>query len=115
MKNLRSEEEYVPNEAPSVRGVQFSPIEPDTSEDLPVSPASIDLLKDVPLHVTAELGRTKMLVKDILRLTVGSVIELDKETGEPLDLMVNNKLIARGEVVEIDGNFGIRVTEIPGR
>jgi flagellar motor switch protein FliN len=56
-----------------------------------------------------------MMVKDILRLSVGSVIELEKETGEPLDILVNNKMIARGEVVEIEGNFGIRITEITGR
>lgn len=112
---MRNEEEYEAYDAPAVRGVQFSPIESPDMEGLSVSPSSIDLLKDVPLLVTAELGRTKMLVKDILRLGVGSVIELEKETGEYLDLMVNNKLIAKGEVVEIDGNFGIRVTEIPGR
>jgi flagellar motor switch protein FliN/FliY len=112
MKNLRSDEDYG---APTVRGIQFNPIEADESEHAHVNPSSLDLLKDVPLSVCAELGRTKMLVKDILRLGVGSVIELEKETGEALDLLVNNKLIARGEVVEIDGNFGIKVTEIPGR
>jgi len=112
---LKNEEEYAANETPMVRGVQFSPIEPEDPGEAPLSPSSIDLLRDVPLQVSAELGHTKMIVKDILRLGVGSVIELDKEIGQPLDLMVNNKLIARGEVVEIDGNFGIRVTEIPGR
>ncbi|MFP4498641.1 MAG: flagellar motor switch protein FliN [Vulcanimicrobiota bacterium] len=110
---MRNNKDYEAG-GPVVRGVQFSPIEPEEG-DISVSPSSIELLQDVPLAVTAELGRSKMLVKDILRLGVGSVIELDKETGEPLDLMVNNKLIARGEVVEIDGNFGIRVTEIPGK
>ena len=109
------DDDYGPSDGPAVRGVQFSPIEGGDMEGASISPSSIDLLKDVPLTVSAELGRTKMLVKDILRINVGSVIELDKETGESLDLMVNNKLIARGEVVEIDGNFGIRVTEIPGR
>lgn len=99
----------------TVRGVQFSPIEPDEGGGPAVNPNSIDLLKDVPLTVHAELGRTKMVVKDILRLGVGSVVELDKETGEPVDILVNNKLIARGEVVEIDGNFGVRVSEIPGK
>lgn len=112
---MRNDKDYGDSEAPLVRGVQFSPIESDETIGGSISPSSIDLLKDVPLSVHAELGRTKMLVKDILRLGVGSVIGLDKETGEPVDLMVNNKLIARGEVVEIDGNFGIRVIEIPGR
>lgn len=88
--------------------------EPDTDawEEIPVSSNRYELLKDIPLHVNAELGRTKMIVRDILRLGVGSVVELDTENGEPVDLLVNNKLIARGEVVEIDGNFGIKVTEI---
>lgn len=112
---MRSDDGYSDAEAPQVRGVQFSPIEADDMSGPPISPSSIDLLKDVPLRVHAELGRTKMLVKDILRLGVGSVVELEKETGEAIDLLVNNKLIAKGEVVEIDGNFGIRVTEIPGR
>lgn len=97
-----------------VRGVQFSPIEPEDS-GAPVTQRGMDILQDVPLSVQAELGRTKMLVKDILRLGVGSVIELDKETGEPIDILVNNKPVARGEVVEIDGNFGVRVTEITSR
>lgn len=107
--------DYPTSEHPTVRGVQFSQIEPDEAGMPGIAPSSIDLLKDVPLQVHAELGRAKMVVKDILRLGVGSVIELDKETGEPVDILVNNKLIARGEVVEIDGNFGVRVTEIPGR
>lgn len=76
------------------------------------SASSIDLLKDVPLEVKAELGKARRLVRDILRLSVGAVIELDKEAGEPVDLLVNNKMIARGEVVEIDGNYGVRITEI---
>jgi len=107
--------DYPAEEHPMVRGVQFSQIEPDEDGIPTVSPSSIDLLRDVPLQVHAELGRTKMIVRDILRLGVGSVIELDKETGDPVNILVNNKLIARGEVVEIDGNFGVRVTEIPGR
>lgn len=112
MKNTMSSD-Y--DDAPGVRGVQFSPIESDEMDGISTSPSSIDLLKDVPLQVQAELGRTKMLVKDILRLGVGSVIELDKETGEPVDILVNNKIIAKGEVVEFDGNFGVRVTEIPDK
>jgi len=64
------------------------------------------------LEVKAELGRSRRLVRDILRLTVGAVIELDKEAGEPVDLLVNNKMIARGEVVEIDGKYGVRILEI---
>ncbi|HRX16865.1 MAG TPA: flagellar motor switch protein FliN, partial [Spirochaetota bacterium] len=64
------------------------------------------------LTLTAELGRTKYLVKDVLGLGEGSIIELDKLAGEPVDLLVNGKLIAKGEVVVIDENFGVRVTDI---
>ncbi|HPY02630.1 MAG TPA: flagellar motor switch protein FliN, partial [Spirochaetota bacterium] len=66
----------------------------------------------VQLNLTVELGRTKQYVKDILGLGEGSIIELDKLAGEPVDLLVNNKLIAKGEVVVIDENFGVRVTDI---
>jgi len=67
---------------------------------------------DVQLNLTVELGRTKQYVKDILGLGEGSIIELDKLAGEPVDLLVNNKLIAKGEVVVIDENFGVRLTDI---
>jgi len=77
-------------------------------------PANIDLLMDVQMVMTVELGRTKKYVKDILGLGEGSIIELDKLAGEPVDLLVNGKLIAKGEVVVIDENFGVRVTDIVG-
>ena len=67
---------------------------------------------DVPLQVTVELGRTRKLIRDILELAPGSVIELDKLAGEPVDILVNGKLIAKGEVVVIDDNFGVRITKI---
>jgi flagellar motor switch protein FliN/FliY len=73
---------------------------------------SLDLILDVPLQVTVELGRTNKLVKDVLGLSPGSVIELDKLAGEPVDILVNQKYIAKGEVVVIDENFGIRITDI---
>ena len=72
----------------------------------------ISLLLDVEMTMTVELGRTSKLVKDILGLGEGSIIELDKLAGEPVDLLVNGKLIAKGEVVVIDENFGVRVTDI---
>ncbi len=74
--------------------------------------SNIDLLLDVPMSLVVELGRAQMAIKDILGLGPGSIIELDKAAGEPVDLLVNGKLIARGEVVVIDENFGFRVTEI---
>ncbi|OZU90312.1 flagellar motor switch phosphatase FliY [Virgibacillus indicus] len=73
---------------------------------------NLDLLLDIPLRVTVELGRTKRTIKDILDLSSGSIIELDKLAGEPVDILVNEKLIAKGEVVVIDENFGVRVTDI---
>jgi flagellar motor switch protein FliN/FliY len=94
------------------KSVQFGNLE---SSDMGGAPSSIDLLRDVPLEVQALLGRTRKLVKEILKFNVGSVIELDKEAGEPIDILVNNKLIARGDVVEIDGNYGVRITEILNR
>jgi flagellar motor switch protein FliN/FliY len=73
---------------------------------------NLNMLLDIPLQVTVELGRTKRSVQDILNLSSGSIIELDKLAGEPVDILVNNKLIAKGEVVVIDENFGVRVTDI---
>lgn len=75
---------------------------------------NLDLLLDVKMPLAVELGRTRMLIRDILELGPGSVIELDKAAGEPVDLLVNGKLIARGEVVVIDESFGLRITEIAG-
>lgn len=91
------------------QSVQFAPLGPGGSEAMP---HGLELILDVPLQVTVELGRTRMQIRDVLELGKGSVIELDKLAGEPVDLLVNGKLIARGEVVVIDENFGIRVTDI---
>ncbi len=73
---------------------------------------NLDLLMNVPLQVTAELGKCKMAVSEILKLGTGSIVELDRLAGGPVDLLVNSKLVARGEVVAIDENFGVRVTEL---
>ncbi|MGB9679879.1 MAG: flagellar motor switch phosphatase FliY [Thermoanaerobacteraceae bacterium] len=73
---------------------------------------NIDLILDVPLTITVELGKTKKLIKDILELSEGSVIELDKLAGEPVDILANGKYIAKGEVVVIDENFGVRIIDI---
>lgn len=74
----------------------------------------LDLLHDVQMGVTAELGRTRMTVRDLLSLTPGSVVELDRAAGSPVDVLVNGTLIARGEVVVIDEEYGIRISEIVG-
>lgn len=73
---------------------------------------NLNMLLDIQLQVTVELGRTKQSIKDILELSQGSIVELDKLAGEPVDVLINNKLIAKGEVVVIDENFGVRVTDI---
>lgn len=85
----------------------FEPVELSKNEQ-----HNLDLLLDIPLKVTVELGRTKRTIKDILDLSSGSIIELDKLAGEPVDVLVNGKLIAKGEVVVIDENFGVRITDI---
>ena len=75
-------------------------------------PASLDLILDIPLAVTVELGRSKMLINDLLQLGQGSVVELTKLVGEPLEVLVNDKLVARGEVVVVNEKFGVRLTDI---
>lgn len=76
------------------------------------SPRNLEMILDIPLQVRVELGRTKMLINDLLQLGQGSVIELTKLVGEPLEVLVNNKLIARGEVVVVNEKFGVRLTDI---
>src|SRR5690625_625623 len=73
---------------------------------------NLEMLLDIQLKVAVELGKTQRTVKDILDLSQGSIVELDKLAGEPVDVLVNDKLIAKGEVVVIDENFGVRVTDI---
>lgn len=73
---------------------------------------NLDFILDIPLQVTVELGRTKMLVKDILQLNQGAVVELSKLAGEPLDIFVNSKLVARGEAVVVNEKFGVRLVDI---
>ncbi|WNF25165.1 flagellar motor switch phosphatase FliY [Mesobacillus jeotgali] len=95
---------------PTVQPVVFSSFE--TVQPQQAETKNLNMLLDIPLQVTVELGRTKRSVKDILELGSGSIIELDKLAGEPVDILVNNRLIAQGEVVVIDENFGVRVTDI---
>ncbi|MGE6487509.1 flagellar motor switch phosphatase FliY [Paenisporosarcina sp. NPDC076898] len=96
--------------SPNIQSVQFSNF--DESSSAHAEPNNLDMLLDIPLQVTVELGRTKRMVKEILSVSQGSIIELDKLAGEPVDILINNKLIAVGEVVVIDENFGVRVTDI---
>lgn len=99
-----------PGSQANVKPAQFAPLggaPAYTGEE-----QNLNLLLDIPLQVTVELGRTKKLIREILDLSAGSIIQLDKLAGEHVDILVNNKLIAKGEVVVIDENFGVRVTDI---
>lgn len=78
----------------------------------PPDDASLRLLFDIPLEISVELGRVKMVVRDVLDLGAGSIVEIDKSAGEPVDVLVNGRPVARGEVVVIEDNFGVRITEI---
>ena len=93
-----------------VQQAQFASFE--ATNLTPNESRNLNLLLDIPLQVTVELGRTRRTVKEILELTSGSIIELDKLAGEPVDILVNNRHIAKGEVVVIDENFGVRITDI---
>ena len=94
----------------NIQAASFSPFAQDVNAMQ--SQENISLIKDVPLEVTVELGRTSKAIADILDFSPGTIIELDKIAGEPVDVLVNGKLVAKGEVVVIEENFGVRVTEI---
>ena len=98
-----------PSPIVDVRPAEFSPL---SAKTVPGNPSRMDLVSDIPVRVTVELGRTRKNISEILSMQAGSIIELDRMAGESVDVLVNGKLIARGEVVVIDENFGVRVTEI---
>ncbi len=93
-----------------VQPPRFAPL--TATKNVQGSANSIEMLYDISLHVSVELGRTDMTIREILSLGVGSVIGLTKLAGEPVDILINGKSIARGEVVVIDDKFGVRVTDI---
>ncbi|SCY13874.1 flagellar motor switch phosphatase FliY [Alkaliphilus peptidifermentans] len=93
----------------NVQPVQFQSFDQATTKGMP---ENIDLIQDVPLNVTVELGRTVKRISEILEFGPGTIIELDKLVGEPLDILVNGQYVAKGEVVVIDENYGIRITDI---
>jgi flagellar motor switch protein FliN len=84
----------------------------DMNEVNPPGEKRLELLLDVPLDLSVELGRARMTIQDLLGLGPGSVIELDKIAGEPLDILVNDRLVARGEAVVVNDKFGVRITDI---
>ena len=96
-----------------VRPAEFQPLSvknPDQNEKKSFIP--INFLSDIPVRITVELGKTRKSVKEVLELKVGHVIRLDRQAGEPVDVLVNGKIFAHGEVVVIDENFGVRVVDI---
>jgi len=107
-KNLQNKATNVTTNI-TVKPVQFHNFE---EEPMPTGSSSLDLILDVPLEITVELGRTNKTIKEILEISPGTIVELDKMAGEPVDILVNGKLVAKGEVVVIDENFGVRITEI---
>ncbi|WP_353947714.1 flagellar motor switch phosphatase FliY [Sporolactobacillus sp. Y61] len=111
MKNESKESKHVIAHA-DVHPAAFSELDDNSKDAARNKPRNLNLLMDIPLDVSVELGRTQKTVKEVLELGPGSVIELDKLAGEAIDILVNQKHIARGEVVVVDENFGIRITEI---
>lgn len=108
-----TEEAAAPAGATSEAAVADEPFVPAFGAASPVLPQrGLELLHGVDMEVTVELGRTRMTVRDLLALTPGAVLELDRAAGSPADLLVNGRLVARGEVVVVDEDFGLRVTEI---
>jgi flagellar motor switch protein FliN/FliY len=93
----------------AAHGPEFAPLDAQARPD---SHTSLGLIMDLDLRLTAELGRAELMIRDLLQLGPGSIIELDTTVGEPVAVLVNNRLIARGEVVVIDDSFGVRITEI---
>ena len=94
---------------PDPQPATFPPLETKTNE---TSVKNLDFILDIPMQVSVQLGSTKMLIRDLLQLGQGSVVELEKLAGEPLEVLVNHRLVARGEVVVVNEKFGIRLTDV---
>ena len=90
-------------------GAVFEEIEEDQKQEIP---PELAFIRDIPMRVSVELGRASIMVKDLLRVKIDQIVEVDKMVGEPLEIRINNQLVARGEVVVINDKFGIRLTDI---
>jgi flagellar motor switch protein FliN/FliY len=108
--NERKTNQVTQDEKVNIRPVQFQSFDEPSIRG--TMPENIALIQDVPLKITVELGRTVKKISEILEFSPGTIIELDKLVGEPLDILVNGQYVANGEVVVIDENYGIRVTDI---
>jgi flagellar motor switch protein FliN/FliY len=90
-------------------------LSPGEGGDGPEEPQNLDMILDLPLEVSVRLGQARILIRELLRLDKNSVLELDQGADEPLDIVVNDSVLARGEVVDIEGRLGIRITDIVSR
>ncbi len=105
--NMTMNQDAADMDAPALRpgAIQSNP-------DPNAKPLDLDFILDIPLQVKVEIGRTRLMIQELLQLTKGSVIELNKMLGENFEVMVNDKLVARGEVVVVNDRFGVRLTDI---
>ncbi|MGR3292803.1 MAG: flagellar motor switch protein FliN [Candidatus Scalindua sp.] len=108
----QSEPTQSTEDAESIKSVKFSPLEPVKTTPGEGNLNNMDMLMDVHIPVLVELGKTEMLMRDVMALTPGSIIELDSLAGEPVKISVRGKVIAFGEVVVVDENFGVKITRI---
>jgi len=106
---VKKDKEVKPSGEDSQKHAEFSELK---KSGIVAAPSNLEFILDIPLEVTVELGRTSMPIYDLLQLGHGSIIELTKMAGEPLEIMVNQKLIAKGEVVVVNEKFGIRLTDV---
>jgi len=102
----------LPSPMPSAAGGNHAPVFRELPKQKPPGVLSFDLVRDVELTVRIELGRTKMRLDDVMRLGHGAVVELDRLAGDPVDVFVNDRLVARGEVVVLNDKFAVRLTEV---
>ena len=107
---LDSDNSTGPESGSSSSGSELTSVGAESMDKMDFS--KLKMILDVPLKVSVELGRTKMLINDLLQLGQGSVVELDKIAGEPMEILVNDKLVAMGEVVVVNEKFGVRLTEV---
>ncbi len=110
---VTDKEESIIDKEESIKSVEFSPLEPVKAGAGDGNVNNMEMLMDVSIPVLVELGKTEMVMRDVLALTPGAIIELDSLAGEPVKITVRGKVIAYGEVVVVDENFGVKITKIP--
>jgi flagellar motor switch protein FliN/FliY len=105
-------EENAANGTVSVSQPQFQQLHEDTEKKMTIEDANLEVILDIPVTISMEVGKTKISIRNLLKLNQGSVVELDRLAGEPLDVLVNGILIAHGEVVVVNEKYGIRLTDV---